>query len=107
MNHQKVSDFIIDNILESEFLRLQFILDRYEELCVIDFNVFSALSFFYYEFHSSLTCDRHDVEQPPHGLWADVAEPVLSNQQLGQVEGHLSGDGPLHLPTPVCVLNRK
>lgn len=52
------------------------------------------------------TCDRHNVEQPPHGLWADITEPVLGHQQLGQVEGHLSGDGPLHLPTPVCVLNR-
>lgn len=52
------------------------------------------------------TCDRHNVEQPPHGLWADITEPVLGHQQLGQVEGHLSGDCPLHLPTPVCVLNR-
>lgn len=51
------------------------------------------------------TSDRNNVEQPPHGLWADVTEPVLSHQQLGQVEGHLPGDGPLHLPSPVCVLN--
>lgn len=58
------------------------------------------------EYSSLFTCDRNNVEQPPHGLWANVAEPVLSHQQLGQVEGHLSGDGPLHLPTPVCVLNR-
>lgn len=51
------------------------------------------------------TCDRNDVEQPPHGLRADVAKPVLGHQQLGQVEGHLPGDGPLHLPTAVRVLS--
>lgn len=52
-----------------------------------------------------ITCDRDDVEQPPHGLGADVTEPVLSDQQLGQVKGHLSGDGPLNLPPAVCVLH--
>lgn len=50
------------------------------------------------------TCDRNNVEQSPHGLRADVTEPVLSHQQLGQVEGHLPGDGPLHLAASVCVL---
>lgn len=53
------------------------------------------------------TCNRNDIQQPPHGLWADVTEPVLSHQQLGQVEGHLSGDGSLHLAAPVCVLHRQ
>lgn len=71
------------------------------------FQVCPSCELKFFNYNSVLTCDRHDVEQPPHGLWADVTEPVLSNQQLGQVKGHLSGDGPLHLPTPVCVLNRK
>lgn len=53
-----------------------------------------------------LTCDGNDVEEPPHGLWADVTEPVFAHQQLGEVKGHLSGDGPLHLPAPISVLNR-
>ena len=39
------------------------------------------------------TRDGDDVEQPPHGLRADVTEPVLSHQQLGQVEGHLLWSG--------------
>ena len=37
-----------------------------------------------------ITRDGDDVEQPPHGLGADVAEPVLGHQQLGEVEGHLA-----------------
>lgn len=57
--------------------------------------------------NSVSTCDGNNVQQPPHGLWADVTKPVLSNQQLGEVKGHLPGDGPLHVPTPVCVLERK
>lgn len=55
--------------------------------------------------YKHFTCDGNNVEQPPHGLWTDVAEPVLCHQQLGEIEGHLSGDGPLHLPTPVRVLS--
>lgn len=53
---------------------------------------------------SSLTCDRNNVEKPPHGLRADVTEPVFTHQQLGEVKGHLSGDSPLHLPAPVSIL---
>lgn len=33
-----------------------------------------------------LTCDRDNVQQPPHRLWADVTEPVLRHHQLCQVE---------------------
>ena len=51
------------------------------------------------------TCDRDDVEKPPHGLGADVTEPVLRHQQLGQVKRHLSGHRPLHLTTTVRVLH--
>lgn len=65
-------------------------------------NVFNLMSP-----ENSSTCDRNNVQQPPHGLWTDVTEPVLSNQQLGQIEGHLPGDGPLNVPTAVCVLGRK
>lgn len=53
-----------------------------------------------------LTCDRNNVEKPPHGLRADVTKPVFTHQQLGEVKGHLPGDGPLHLPAPVSVLKR-
>lgn len=51
------------------------------------------------------TCDRDDVEKPPHGLGADVTEPVLRHQQLGQVKRHLSGHRPLHLTTTIRVLH--
>lgn len=50
------------------------------------------------------TCDRDDVEQSPHGLRADVTKPVFSDQQLGQVKGHLPCDRALHLSSAVCVL---
>lgn len=53
------------------------------------------------------TGDGDDVEQSSHSLWADVTEPILSHQQLGQVKGHLSGDGSLHLTASICVLERK
>lgn len=55
---------------------------------------------------SFLTCDRNNVEKPPHGLRADVTKPVFTHQQLGEVKGHLSGDCPLHLAASVRVLNR-
>ena len=51
-----------------------------------------------------ITRDGDDVEQPPHGLGADVAEPVLGHQQLAEVEGHLPRHRALHLPPPVRVL---
>lgn len=34
----------------------------------------------------SPTSERDDVQQPPHGLRADVAEPVLRHHQLRQVK---------------------
>lgn len=53
----------------------------------------------------SPTSERDDVQQPPHRLWTDVAEPVLRHHQLCQVERHLSRHRALHLTPPECVLH--
>lgn len=51
-----------------------------------------------------VTCDGDDVQQPPHRLWADVAEPILRHHQLRQVERHLTRHRALHLAPPVRFL---
>lgn len=53
------------------------------------------------------TCHRNNIEQSSHGLRTYVAEPVLGHQQFRQVEGHLPGDGSLHLPAPVRILKQR